>query len=134
MTSPRFREERQVIRSLRIHLSLTWTRCGPLGEGDAFDGKQLLGVDGLVGSDEIGAQLFEFLGILDADDAEAGGGEAVLQGVPGRTSLTRLTTGSRGPGGISAVGSELFFRDRPLGRDFESFERFGHQIILSPNV
>ena len=54
---------------------------GLLGQGDALDGEQLLGVDWPVDGDEIGAEAGDLLEVFEADDGEVGGGEAVLAGV-----------------------------------------------------
>jgi hypothetical protein len=65
------------------------TQHFPLGAGDAVEGIQLLGVDGLVVVDKVGAEAFELVDVFDADDEEAaGGGETVLQGVLGGTGLS----------------------------------------------
>src|ERR1700686_5918780 len=47
---------------------------GLLGEGDALDGEQLLGIDGTVNGNQIGAEAGDFLEIFEADDGEGRGG------------------------------------------------------------
>jgi hypothetical protein len=90
-----------------------------LGDGHALEGEQFLGIDGVVAGDEVGAEVGDFLDVFEADDGEAGGGEAMLAGVLGGVGLTRLRSWSGRTGGIGAVGGELLFRD-------------GHENILSP--
>jgi hypothetical protein len=75
---------------------------GVLGEGDAFDGEALLGVDGLVGGDGIGDEGGYVGGILDADDGEAVGIEGVLAGVLGGAGFA---FGGLGPGGTAGIGT-----------------------------
>src|ERR1039457_424135 len=60
---------------------------GLLGEGDALDGEELLGVDGLVAGDEVFAEAGDIVDFLEADDGEGGGGEAVFAGILGGASL-----------------------------------------------
>jgi hypothetical protein len=45
---------------------------GLLGEGDALDGEELLGVDGLVDGDGIFAESGDLVEIFEADDGEGG--------------------------------------------------------------
>ena len=54
-----------------------------LREGDAIDGEEFLGVDGLVEGFEVGFEVGDFVDIFDADDDEGRGGEAVFAGVLG---------------------------------------------------
>jgi hypothetical protein len=54
---------------------------GELGEGDAFDGEELLGVDGLVEVEEIGFEVVEGVDVFEEDGREPGGGEAVWAGM-----------------------------------------------------
>jgi hypothetical protein len=84
---------------------------GLLGEGDALDGEQLLGVGGLVDGDKIGAEVRDFLEVFEADDGESGGGEAVLAGVLGGAGLAPGGAGTGGVSGIGAIGGELFGGD-----------------------
>src|ERR1039457_3420081 len=53
---------------------------GLLGEGDALDGEELLGVDRLVDGDGVFAEAGDLVEIFEADDGESGGGESVLAG------------------------------------------------------
>jgi hypothetical protein len=57
---------------------------GVLGESDALDGEELLGVGGLEESDEIVAKVGDGFGLFELDDGELVGGEAVFAGVLGR--------------------------------------------------
>jgi hypothetical protein len=82
---------------------------GLLGEGDALDGEELLGVDGPVDGDEIGAEMGDFLEIFEADDGEVRGGEAVLAGVLRGAGLALGGAGSGGMGRIGPISGELFF-------------------------
>ena len=52
---------------------------GLLGEGHAFEGEELLGVDGLVDGDEVELEAGDFLEVFESDDGEGGSGEAVLE-------------------------------------------------------
>ncbi len=60
---------------------------GLLGDGHALEGKELLGVGWLVDGDDIGGEVFDFVEVLEANDGEGGGGEAVLDGVAGGAGL-----------------------------------------------
>jgi hypothetical protein len=80
-----------------------------LGDGHAFEGEQFLGIDGLVAGDEVGAEVSDFVDIFEADDGEAGGGEAMLAGVLGGAGLACRRSWSGRTGGIGAVGGELLF-------------------------
>ena len=51
---------------------------GLLGEGDALDGEEFLGVDGLVDVNEVGSEVLDLVEVFEADDGEGGGSEAVL--------------------------------------------------------
>jgi hypothetical protein len=81
---------------------------GLLGEGDALDGEQFLGVDGPVDGDEIGAEAGDLLEV-EANDGEVRGGEAVLAGVLGGAGLAFGGAGTGGMGRVGAIGGELFF-------------------------
>ena len=76
-----------------------------LGESDALDGEELLGVEGLVEGDGVVAEAFDFVDLLEAGDREGGGGESVFAGVLGGAGLAFRETGSGGLGGVGAVGS-----------------------------
>ena len=52
-----------------------------LCEGDALDGEEFLGVDGLVDGNEVGPETVDFLEVFEADDGEGGGIEAVFAGI-----------------------------------------------------
>ena len=79
---------------------------GLLGDGHALDGEQLLGVDGLVDGDEIGLEVSNFLEVLEADDAEGGGSEAMADGVAGGGGLALGGAGAGGVGGVGAIGGK----------------------------
>jgi len=51
---------------------------GLLGEGDALDGEDLLGVDGLVNSHGVGLEVGDLLEVFEADNAVGGSGEAMF--------------------------------------------------------
>jgi hypothetical protein len=72
---------------------------GLLGEGHAFEGEEFLGVDGVIGCDEV----------FEADDGEAGGGEAVFTGILGRAGLAFRGAGAGGIGSVGAIGDELLW-------------------------
>ena len=84
---------------------------GLLGEGDALDGEELLGVDGLVDGDEVLAEAGDLVEVFEADDGEGGGGESVFAGVLGGAGFAFWGAGSGGLGGVGAVGGELFIGD-----------------------
>ena len=52
-----------------------------LGEGEALDGEEFLGVDGLVDGDEVGAEMGDLVEVFEADDREGGGGEAMFAAI-----------------------------------------------------
>ena len=60
---------------------------GVLGEGDAFESEEFLGIDGLVKGDEVVAEAGDFLEVFEADDGEGRSGELVFAGILGRASL-----------------------------------------------
>jgi hypothetical protein len=70
---------------------------GLLGEGHAFEGEEFLGVDGVIGCDEV----------FETDDGEVGGGEAVFAGILGRAGLAFRGAGAGRIGGVGAIGGEL---------------------------
>ena len=84
---------------------------GLLGEGDAFDGEELLGVDGLVAGDEVFAEAGDFVEVFEADDGEDGGGEAVFAGVLGGAGFAFGGAGAGGAGGVGAIGGEALWGD-----------------------
>jgi hypothetical protein len=81
---------------------------GLLGQSDALDGEQLLGIDGPVDGDKIGAEAGDFLEVFEADDGEVRGGKAVLAGVLGGAGLALGSAGASGMGRIGVIGGELF--------------------------
>ena len=93
-----------------------------LGEGDALDGEQLLGVHGPVGGDGVGAEIFEGIELFEADDGELGGGEAVLTGIPGRTRFALRCAGTGGVCGVGAICGQTPFGD--------GFGGFRHTSLL----
>jgi len=82
---------------------------GLLGESDALKGEEFLGVDGVVGFDEVFAEVGDLIEVFESDDGEAGGGEAVFAGILGRAGLAFRGAGAGGIGGVGAIGSELFW-------------------------
>jgi hypothetical protein len=97
---------------------------GLLGEGDALDGEEFLGVDGLVDVQKIVLEVGDFIELFEADDGEGGGGEAVFAGVLGGAGLALWGARPGGFGGIGAIGGELFLGDGVLG--------VRHAVILPP--
>jgi hypothetical protein len=85
---------------------------GVLGEGDAFEGEEFLGVDGLVEGDEVVAEAGDFLEVFEADDGEGRAGELVFAGILGGASLALGGAGSGGAGCIGTIGRELFIGHR----------------------
>jgi hypothetical protein len=79
-----------------------------LGDGDALDGKELLGVGGLVDIDEVGAKAVDGVAVFEFEDSEGDAGEAVLAGVLGGFRFAFGGTGAGGFAGVGAVGGELF--------------------------
>src|SRR5450756_2587335 len=77
------------------------------GEGDALDGEELLGVDGLVDGDGVFAEFGDLVDVFEADDGEGGGGESMFAGVQGGAGLALGGAGSGGLGGVGAIGGEL---------------------------
>jgi hypothetical protein len=88
---------------------------GVLGEGDAFEGEELLGVDGLVEGDEVIPEAGDFLEIFEADDGEGRAGEQVFAGILGRPGFAFGGAGAGGPGGVGAIGGEAFGGDGAMG-------------------
>jgi hypothetical protein len=75
------------------------------GEGDAFDGVALLGIDGLIGGGPrehpVGDEGRDGGAVLDADDGEGFGVEGVLAGILGGAGFA---FGGLRPGGFAGVG------------------------------
>jgi hypothetical protein len=65
-----------------------------LRQGDALQGEEFLGVDGLVAGDEVGAEVDEDVGWFEADDGVVLGGEGMLAGILGGAGFA---LGVRGP-------------------------------------
>ncbi len=82
-----------------------------LGQGDALDGVQLPGIDGLVEGDQVVFESGYGFSFLDAHDSEILGGEAVAAGVLGGASFALEGAGAGGVGGLGAIGGELLGRD-----------------------
>ena len=93
---------------------------GVLGEGDALEGEQFLGVDGFVDGDKVGFEAGDGFQVFEADDGEVGRGEAMAAGGPGGTpagaglAFGGARTGRMGcvravsgklPGGNGALGA-----------------------------
>jgi len=57
------------------------TEDGLLGEGEALDGEEFLGVDGLVDGDEVGSEMGDLLEVFEADDGKGRGSEAVFAAI-----------------------------------------------------
>jgi hypothetical protein len=87
-----------------------------LSEGEAFDGEEFLGVDGLVDGQEVGSEMVDFLEVFEANDGEGGGSEAVFAGILCGAGLTLRGARPGGFGGVGAIGGELFPGDGMLGR------------------
>jgi len=91
---------------------------GLLAQGDAFDGKELLGVLGLVESDEIFFEARDFVDFFETDDGVSGRGETMFDGmVRAGHGFGRARSGGRRRGlrGCSPAGSVLFFGDELPG-------------------
>jgi len=80
-----------------------------LGEGDALKGEEFLGVDGAIEGDEVFAEVGDLIEVFEADDGEAGGGEAVFAGILGRAELALRGAGAGGLRCIGAIGGELIW-------------------------
>jgi hypothetical protein len=106
---------------------------GLLADGELLEGVEFLGIDRLIGGNEVGAEASDFIDVFEADDGEAGGGEAVLGGVAGGAGLAVLGGWSGRFGRIGAVGGELLFGD---GLFTGGLLRFGfrHGNVLSPHT
>ncbi len=79
-----------------------------LGEGDAFEGEEFLGVDGLVGGDEVGAEAVDGVAVFGVDDGEGVGGEGVFAGVLGSSGFAGGGAGAGGGFCVGSVSGELF--------------------------
>jgi hypothetical protein len=79
---------------------------GLLGEGDALDGEEFLGVDGAVDGDEVVCESLDLVEFFESDDGKSGGGEAVLSGVLRGAGFALGGARSGGTPGVGAVGGE----------------------------
>jgi hypothetical protein len=79
---------------------------GLLGEGDAFDGEEFLGVDGPIDGDGVGAEVGDGLWAFDADNGEVFGVEGVFAGILRGAGFAGGGFGAGGTGGVSAIGRE----------------------------
>jgi hypothetical protein len=97
---------------------------GLLAQRHALNGEHLLGVDGLIKSDEVGAEVFDLADVLQADDGEGGGTEGMGAGgwLHGRYAPF-LGFGGRGTGirdwgsGIGASDSRRWIYSTRKGED-----------------
>ena len=83
-----------------------------LGEGDALDGEEFLGVDGAAEVHQVFPEVGDLIEVFEADDGEGRACEAVFAGILGRADLAFRGAGAGGPGGVGAVGGELFWGNR----------------------
>ena len=74
----------------------------------ALEGELFLGVDGLIDGGEVVGEMGDFVEVLQADDGEGGGGEAVFAGVRGGAGLAFGCSGAGAFRGVGAIGGELF--------------------------
>jgi hypothetical protein len=77
---------------------------GLLGEGDAFDSEEFLGVDGPIAGDGVSPEVGNDVDFFEADDGEVFGDEGVLARVLGRAGFAFGGAGSSGVLGVGAVG------------------------------
>jgi len=80
---------------------------GVLGDGDALDGEEFLGIGGVVELDEVGAEVGDVIDVLHKDDGVSGGGKAVFAGVLSGAGFAFGGAGAGGTGGVGAIGCEL---------------------------
>jgi len=81
---------------------------GMLGKGDALEGEQLLGVDGLVDVDQVVLEAGDGFQVFEADDGVIGGGEAMAaggaEGTPGGSGVAFGGARPKGhPGGTGGT-------------------------------
>jgi hypothetical protein len=85
---------------------------GLLGEGHAFEGEEFLGVDGVIGCDEVFAEVGDLIELFEANYGESSGGEAMFAGVLRRAVFSFRSAwaggAQRAPQRVGAVGEELF--------------------------
>ncbi|HUI80756.1 MAG TPA: hypothetical protein VLY24_22680 [Bryobacteraceae bacterium] len=84
---------------------------GLLGQGDALDGEEFLGVDGPIEGDEVGFEIGDFVEVFEADDGELGSGETVLTGVLRGAGFAFGRARAGGLSGVGAVGGEFLVGD-----------------------
>lgn len=89
---------------------------GLLGEDDALDGEEFLGVDGLVGGDGVRAEVGDDFGVFEGDDGEAIGVEGVLAGILRGTGFAFGGAGAGGTVGIGAIGGKALRGERLFHR------------------
>jgi hypothetical protein len=82
---------------------------GLLGESDALKGEEFLGVDGVVEVHQVFLEMGDLIEVFEADDGEAGSGEAVFAGILGGAGLALWGAGACGTASVGAVGGELFW-------------------------
>jgi hypothetical protein len=80
-----------------------------LGDGDALDGEEFLGVGGLVERDGAISEFGDLLDVFEAGDGVRGGSEAVFAGVLGGTGFAIGGARAGGIGGVGAIGCELLW-------------------------
>ena len=78
-----------------------------LGEGDALNGEEFLGVGGVVEGDEVFAEFDDVVEAFENGDGEVGGCKKVCAGVLGRSSFAFGGAGARGTAGVGLVGGDL---------------------------
>jgi hypothetical protein len=91
-----------------------------LGERDAFNGEEFLGVNGLVDGEEVGAEMVDFVELFEADDGKGGGRESVAAGVACGAGFAFRGARAGGPGSVGAIGRELLFGDGSAWHKFET--------------
>ena len=88
---------------------------GLLGESEALESEELLGVDGLVEGHEVVLEMGGLLEVFEADDGEGGSGEAVLARILRGAGLARGGAWAGRFDGIGAIGGELLWGDGGFG-------------------
>jgi hypothetical protein len=63
----------------------------------------------VIEGDEVFAEVGDLIEVFEADDGEAGGGEAVFAGILGRAELALRGAGAGGLRCIGAIGGELIW-------------------------
>ena len=94
---------------------------GVLGESDALEGEQFLGVDGVVDGDQVVLKASHGVQVFEADDGVIGRGESMAARGPGGTPRgAGLAFGSTRAGGQGGVGTIC---GKPTGGDGASGAR-----------